>query len=72
MKTGRQQELGLEALEDDFSSETTSSLEEETSTGDSSEDLVDIMGITLGNSKERLQENLGTSYNKPLVEKSRL
>ena len=72
MKTRRQQELDLEALKDDFTSGTTSSLEDETFTGDSSEDSMEIMGITLGNSKEGLQDNPGTSYNKPLVEESRL
>ena len=72
MKIGRQQELDLEALKDDFTSDTTSSSEEETSTGDSSEESLEIMGITLGNSKEGLQDNPGTSYSKPLVEESRL
>ena len=72
MKTGRQQELDLEASEDDFTSDTTSSSEEETSTGDSSEDSVEIMGITLGNPKEGLQDNPSTPYREPLVEESKL
>ena len=73
MKTGRQQELDLEALKDDFTSDTTSSLGEESSLGVSSEDLVEIMGITLHNSKkEGFQDNLSTSYSKPLVEESKL
>ena len=38
MKSERQQELDLEALEDDFTSDTTSSSKEETSTNDNSED----------------------------------
>ena len=49
MKTERQQELDLEAPKDDFSIDTTSSAEEEPSMGDNSEDLVEIMGTTLGN-----------------------
>ena len=72
MKTRRQQELDLEALEDEFSSDTTSSLEDKSSL-DSSEDLVEIMGFTLDNSnKEGLQDNLGTSYSKPVVKESKL
>ena len=74
MKTRRQQKLDLEASKDDLSSDTTSSLEEESSIGDTrSEDSMEIMGITLSNSnKDGLQDNLGTSYNEPLVEETKL
>ena len=52
MKTGRQHELDLEASKDDFSSDATSILEEKSFIGDSSDDLVDIMGTTLGSSNK--------------------
>ena len=45
MKTRKQQELDLEASEDEFSSDTTSSSKKDSSTSDSSKDSVDIMGI---------------------------
>ena len=48
MKIGKQQELDLEALKNELSSDTTSSSKEESSTSDSSEDSMDIMGITMG------------------------
>ena len=50
MKTGKQRELDLEALEDDFSSDTTSSSEEKSSKYASREDSMEIMGIKLGDS----------------------
>ena len=63
----------MEASKDDFSSVTASSLEEESSTSDSSEDSLQIMGITLGNSyKKGLQDNPNISHNEPLVEESKL
>ena len=74
MKTGKQQELDLEALKDDFSSDTTSSSEEESSIDESGEDSMEIMGITLGDSnRDGLQEdNPSIPHNKPLVEESKL
>ena len=50
IKTRRQQELDLKDLEDAFSSYATSSFEEESSTSESSEDFVEIMGIMMGDS----------------------
>ena len=73
MKMGKQKELDLEALEDYFSSNTTLSSKEESSTGESSQDSMEIMGVTLGNyNKEGLQDNPSTSYSKPFVEESNL
>ena len=68
MKIGKQQELDLKALEDDISNDTTSSSEEESSTtSESSEYLVEIMGITMGDSnKEELHNS------EPVVEESKL
>ena len=64
--------MDLEASEDDFTSDTTSSSEEETFAGDGSKDSMEIMGITLGNPKEGLQDNPSTPYREPLVEESKL
>ena len=50
MKTRKQQELDLKALEDEFSSDTTSSSKEESSSSESSDNFVEIMGITMGDS----------------------
>ena len=52
MKTRKQQELDLEVLEDEFSSNTTSRFEEESSTSESGDDSMEIIGIILGNSNK--------------------
>ena len=67
MKTRKQQELDLKALENEFSSNKTSISKEESSTSESSEDSMDIMGIMMGDSnREELQDS------EPLVEESKL
>ena len=73
MKTGKQQELDLEALQNDFSSSSKSRSREEFSIGERKRDSMEIMRIMLGDSnKEGLLDNLDTSHNEPLVKETKL